>query len=373
MFHPAIPACYTALLATSHSHNSDVLILGGGIIGRACAAAIAERGARVLILEHPGAGEASAASAGMLAPSVERAEGGAHDLGVAARDRYPSYVEWLSDRTGIDVPLNRLGILQVAVSTAGVKGLRRAPNPGSRWLDRDELIAEEPALSHALGAIYSPHDGCVDNVRLLQALDALLARSPLVRRAQARATSVRAAPGSVTVTDATGMKHAAGHAVVAAGAWSSQIEGARCARFVEPVRGQLVAYEAAPCRHTLYGPRGYLVPRGASTIAGSTTERVGFAAGTTEAGISKVKAAGEEICPALRSAPVGAAWAGLRPVTPDLLPLIGPDPEAPRLVYATGHSRNGVLLAPLTAEIVSAMIFEDVLNLDPAPYHPGRF
>ena len=353
--------------------TSDVLILGGGLIGRACAAAISERGARVLILEHASAGEASAASAGMLAPSVERAQGNAHALAVAARDRYPSYIRWLRERTSVDVPLNRLGILQIAVSPAGAKGLRRAPNPETQWLDRDELIAEEPALSHALGAMYSPHDGCVDNVRLLQALDALLFRSPLVRRVQARATSVRAGPGSVTVTDATGTQHAAGHAVIAAGAWSSQIEGVRYARFVEPVRGQLVSYEAAPCRHTLYGPRGYLVPRGASTIAGSTTERVGFAAGTTEEGLAKVRAAGEEICPALRAAPVAAAWSGLRPVTPDLLPLIGPDPEAPRLVYATGHSRNGVLLAPLTAEIVAAMIFEDVLNLDPAPYHPGRF
>lgn len=361
------------MATTTHSPSADVLILGGGIIGRACAAAIAERGARVLLLDHASAGAASGASAGMLAPSIERAQDSAQALGVAARDMYPSYVEWLRERTGIDIPLNRLGIFQVAVSAAGVKGLRRAPNPGSQWLDRDELVAEEPALSHALGAMYSPHDGCVDNVRLLQALDALLARSPHVRRAQARATSISAEESPVTITDATGTRHAASHVVIAAGAWSSRIAGARYARFVEPVRGQLASYATAPIRHTMYGPRGYLVPRSDSTIAGSTMEHVGYDASTTDEGIARVRSSAEEICPTLSLSPPAAAWAGLRPVTPDLLPLVGPDPEHPRVVYATGHSRNGVLLAPLTAAMVAAMIFEDVLNHPVERYRPDRF
>lgn len=308
----------------------------------------------------------------MLAPSIERASGAANELALAARDRFPSYLEWLSERTGIDVPLNRLGILQVAITPAGVKGLRKNPNPGSHWLDRAELVAEEPALSHALGAVYSPHDGCVDNVRLLEALDALLARSPLVRRARARVVGVAAEPESVTVTDATGAQRQAGHVVIAAGAWSSRIAGARYAEAVEPVRGQLISYDAAPCRHTLYGPRGYLVPRGSLTVAGSTTERVGFDHGTTPEGIDKVRSAAEEICPTLSSARMSRAWSGFRPVTPDLLPIIGPDPEAPRIVYATGHSRNGILLAPLTGDLVADLIFEAVLNLDLTQYRPGR-
>lgn len=308
----------------------------------------------------------------MLAPSIERADGAANEIAVAARDRFPSYVEWLRERTGLDVPLNRLGILQVAITPAGVKGLRRNPNPVAQWLERAELIAEEPALSHALGAMYSPHDGCVDTVKLLEALDALLARSPLVRRAQARVTSVSASANSVTVTDAKGVKHEAGHVVIAAGAWSSQIAGARYAQVVEPVRGQLISYDMVPCRHTLYGPRGYLVPRGPITIGGSTTERVGFAHGTTQDGIDKVRSAAEEICPALAISRVSRAWSGFRPVTPDLLPMIGPDPDAPRIIYATGHSRNGILLAPLSADLVADMVFEAVLNFDLAQYRPGR-
>lgn len=362
-------------IASAHSipGRSDVAIVGAGLIGKACAAAIAGRGARVLLLGHALAGEASGASAGMLAPSVERAVGAAHELALAARDRYPSYVEWLHDRTGIDVPLNRLGILQVAVSPAGVKGLRGNPNPGSRWLDRDELAAEEPALSHALGAMYSPHDGCVDNVLLLNALDALLARESLVHRVDARVTAVSATSEAATVTDADGVRREAGHVVIAAGAWSGGIAGARCASVVEPVRGQLVSYGAAPVRHTLYGPRGYLVPRDGSTIAGSTMERVGFAPGTTPDGIARISSAAEEICPALGSSPPASAWSGLRPVTPDLLPVIGHDPASARIIYATGHSRNGVLLAPLTADMVSNLVFEDVLNFDISQYRPGRF
>lgn len=326
----------------------------------------------MLLLEHPAAGDASAASAGMLAPSVERA-GGAQELGWAARDRYTSYVEWLRARTGIVVPLNRLGILQVAVSPAGVKGLQRGANPGSQWLDRDELVAEEPALSHALGAMYSPHDGCVDNTALLNALDALLSREPLVDRVQAHVQEVAATRGSASATDSVGRVYDAGHIVIAAGAWSAGIRGARFAGAVEPVRGQLISYDVAPCRHTLYGPSGYIVPRGGSAIAGSTMERVGFVHGTTPEGIARIRSAAEEICPALASAVPESAWSGFRPVTPDLLPIVGPDPESPRMIYATGHSRNGILLAPLTADIVANLVFEDGLNLDIAQYRPGRF
>ncbi|MGK2934985.1 MAG: NAD(P)/FAD-dependent oxidoreductase [Gemmatimonadaceae bacterium] len=354
-------------------HSADVAIAGGGLIGRACAAALVERGARVLLLEHASIGEASVASAGMLAPSVERADAAANKLALAARDRYPTYLEWLRERSGIEVPLNRLGILQVALSAAGVKGLRKSANPESQWLDRAELTALEPALAHALGALYSASDGCVDNVALLSALDAMLSRNPLVNRDSARVTGVISTAESVAVTTADGTRYSASHALIAAGAWSAQIEGARLAAVVEPMRGQLVSFAAAPCRHTLYGPRGYLVPRGSSTIAGATSERVGFTPGTTAQGTARLRSAAGEICPVLASAAPAAAWSGFRPMTPDMLPLIGPDPEAPRILYATGHSRNGILLAPLTADIVANLLFEDVLNLNVERYRPDRF
>ncbi|MDQ3673560.1 MAG: FAD-dependent oxidoreductase, partial [Gemmatimonadota bacterium] len=144
-------------------------------------------------------------------------------------------------------------------------------------------------------------------------------------------------------------------------------------RAVAPARGQLVLYYSSPLRHVAYGPRGYVVPRGDGTIGGSTMESTGFDAGVTEAGISKVRDACEEICPPLAALGPPRAWAGLRPVTPDMLPLLGPDPEHSSIIYACGHSRNGVLMAPLTGDVVADLVTGAPLSHDLAQFRPGRF
>jgi glycine oxidase len=160
---------------------------------------------------------------------------------------------------------------------------------------------------------------------------------------------------------------------VAAGAWSGQVAGARFGNAVQPARGQLVSYPSAPLRHVAYGPAGYVVPRGGITIGGSTMESVGFESNTTDSGIRKVRTAAEEICPALAKEKTVGAWAGLRPVTPDMLPLIGPDPERPSLLYACGHSRNGVLMAPLTGDLIADLVTESPLSHDLSQFRPDRF
>jgi glycine oxidase len=126
-------------------------------------------------------------------------------------------------------------------------------------------------------------------------------------------------------------------------------------------------------RHVAYGPRGYVVPRGDVTIGGSTMENVGFDSSTTTDGVKKVRAASEEICPVLSLAKVIRAWAGLRPMTPDMLPIIGPDPEHPSLIYACGHSRNGVLMAPLTGDLIADLVTESPLSHDLSQFRPDRF
>lgn len=309
----------------------------------------------------------------MLAPSVERATGAAHDFAIAARDRYPSYVKLLAERTGITVPLNRLGILQVATTEKGVKGLRKTALPSTRWLDARELREIEPSLSHALGAMLNPDDGSVDNTILLTALNRLCDASDRIVRTVAAVTGIAAANDSCTVVTATGERRTARRVVIAAGAWAGQIGGARFAQRVEPARGQLVSYGSAPLNHVAYGPRGYIVPRGATTIGGSTMENAGFVSETTDAGMRKVRTAAEEICPALGAAPIVAAWAGLRPVTPDMLPIIGPDPEHPSVLYACGHSRNGVLMAPLTGDLIADLVTESSLSHDLSQFRPDRF
>ncbi|MGZ3491718.1 MAG: NAD(P)/FAD-dependent oxidoreductase [Gemmatimonadaceae bacterium] len=353
--------------------RGEVIVVGGGLIGLATAAALAERKVSVTLIGERRPGEASPAAAGMLAPSVERAPGPAHGFGVAARDRYPSFVDFLADRVGIRVPLNRLGILQVALSEKGIKGLKKTALPTSSWLSAKELHDLEPALSHGLGAVFSPDDGAVDNTILVAALEALCAASDRITRVAGSAISIDPKQDSCTVRVETGDSYTGRRVIIAAGAWAGQISGARFARAVTPARGQLVSYSTSPLRHVAYGPSGYIVPRGNLTIGGSTMENVGFDANTTADGVKKVRAASEEICPSLASSRETRAWAGLRPITPDMLPILGPDPQHPSVLYACGHSRNGVLMAPLTGDLMADLVTESPLSHDLAQFRPDRF
>ena len=351
----------------------DVIIAGGGVVGLCAAVALAERGLRILIVSQPTAGEASRAAAGMLAPSVERHSAEIDEFGIAARDRFPSYLEFLAERTGITVPLNRRGILQVAFSEKGVKGLRGSASPGSSWLDRNDLLLLEPNLSHALGAIHNPLDGSVDNVALADALASAANASERISFLRERITVVASGKDGASATTAEGTSLSARRIVIAAGAWAGTIEGAPRGRAVTPVKGQLIEFGSAPLSHVVYGPRGYLVPRGGSTIAGSTTEHTGFETSTTDEGIAKVTAAATEICPDLDRESPRRAWAGLRPVTPDGRPLIGMPPETPSLIYACGHGRNGILMAPLTGDIIADLVTGSPLRHDLVQFRPDRF
>jgi glycine oxidase ThiO len=343
------------------------------LIGLASAAALAERGVSVTVIREHRRGEASPAAAGMLAPSVERTNGPAHDFAVASRDRYPAYIAFLADRTGIQVPLNRLGILQVALSAKGIKGLKKTALSTARWLDTRELREAEPALSHAVGGMFNPDDGAVDNELLVNALETFASRSSMIAMIDDAVVGIDAARSSARITARSGTAYDAARVVLAAGAWAGQIPGAALARAVEPARGQLVSYAVAPMRHVAYGPRGYAVPRGDSTIGGSTMENVAFDASTTAEGIEKVRSAAEEICPALASAGIERSWAGLRPVTPDMLPIIGADPDRESLIYACGHGRNGVLMAPLTGDLIADLVTGTPLSHDLSQFRPDRF
>lgn len=356
------------------TQTADTVVVGAGVIGLCAATAIARRGRTVILAGELRSGQASAAAAGMLAPSVERATGPAHRFAIAARDFYPGFLESLADATGMRVPLNRLGILQVALSEKGVRGLRGTAAPHSQWLERSELAEMEPALGHALGAVLNPDDGSVDNVLLVAALSEFVNRTPLIRRLTGAVLRVSGSASSASAELASGEILEGEHVVLAPGAWGAAIEGAPALHVVAPSRGQLVSFASVGLRHVTYGPRGYLVPRASgTTIAGSTMENVGFVSETTSEGIAKVRSAAEEIAPALSIAPMMAGWAGLRPVTPDMLPILGPDPDHPQIVYACGHSRNGILLAPLTGETVAEIVTGQAARHDLSQFRPGRF
>lgn len=363
--------------------TSDTLIIGGGLVGLACAAALARDGASSIVLDEPRQGMASPAAAGMLAPSVDRADAPEHEFATAARDLFPGYLDWLRDATGIRVPLNTNGILQVALNPAGVRGLRRAMPATAHWLDAPELHALEPALAHALGAVHHPRDGAVDNVILLEALRTFAAASGRVRFIHTAVLGITLHPDGASVRTGDRFTYAGRYAILASGAWAGSLAGLPRTIPVSPVRGQMLAYPPVRLRHVLFGPRGYIIPRevadvtsslpAGETLVGSTTETVGFDASTTSAGATRLRSVAAEIVPDFQNAVPHRHWSGLRPMTPDLLPIIGPDPSAPALIYACGHSRNGILMAPLTAECVSAMVRGQPTSVDVAPFAIGRF
>ena len=352
---------------------ADVVVVGAGLIGLACTAALADRGLRVTLLADLRRGEASAAAAGMLAPSVERATGTAHAFAMASRDRYPAFLDRLASDTGVDVPLNRLGILELALTAEEADLLRARDNAGSQWLERNQLAALEPALDHAAGAVLHPDDGAVNNLVLMRALKRLVgqhARVTVLADAAVRLTTTSGA----TVSTRDGLELTSAAVVLSAGAWVNDIEGIPRDLPVEPVRGQMLSMAASPVRHVVYGAGGYIVPRGdGRTYVGSTMERVAFAAETTEEGMREVRSKGLAICPSLSGARMLNGWAGLRPVTPDLLPIVGRDRRHPEVVYACGHSRNGVLMAPLTGECVADLIVGDPPRADLSAFDPDRF
>jgi glycine oxidase len=341
---------------TRSIQSADVVVIGAGLIGLACAAAAAERGLTVRLVGDALPGESSAAGAGLLAPSIEREEGRASDFGIASRDRYPSYVDWLRDRTGLDVPLNRDGVIQVALDDGGVRGLGRAMPPDAQWLDAADLASLEPALSHGRGGVLHGLDGWVDNVRLLEALRVFAASSPLIAVANDHVSAIDLSHDAV-VSTRTGRTVVGSRLILAAGAWSGGIPGLPRRIPVEPVRGQMISYASSPLRRAVYGPTGYIVPRtDGRTLVGATAERVGYDSAVTDDGLARLKRTATEIIPQFASVEHVRAWAGLRPMSADLQPILGPDPNEPRLLYATGHSRNGILMTPLTADCIAALL-----------------
>jgi glycine oxidase len=331
--------------------------------------------------------EASWAAGGMLAPQAEA--DGADDffrLAVASRDLYPALAETLRDETGIDVALERSGTLYLAFTEPEELDLERR----FRW-QRDaglrvsrvalaELRALEPKLSPRVrAALHFPDDVQVENRLLVQALVRSNERRGITLRAHTEALSLNITGSRVTGVSTATEELKAGAVVVAGGSWSSLVpfsDGRKAPIAIEPVRGQILCFDSGPrfLRHVVYSPRGYLVPRrDGRLLAGSTTEHCGFERVVTAGGLSAITTHATEIMPASSSLPLVDHWAGLRPRAADGLPVVGQLEHLNRLFYATGHYRNGILLAPITG----AALAEEIVTGKPiplmAPFGPQRF
>lgn len=359
----------------------DIVIIGGGVVGAACARQLAQGGHRVRLIERGGqAGEAWRASAGMLAPQIESpVEDALFELGLAGREFYRDVAQPLLESTAIDIGLWEGGILQTAHSDAQVETLKqrvasqRQHGHHCEWLDPEEIRRDWPWLGPTQGGLLAPRDGCLDPVRLVEAL-----RKDAIRLG---VEVVEDAIGSLThsngrVTGVEGREwHPADHVVLAAGAWSGRIANLPRPVSVEPVRGQLVALKwpdgAEPS--IVFGHGGYLLHRGGEGIAGTTVEHAGFTSQVTEAGVASIRERAAMLTPALANARILRAWAGLRPGTPDGLPIVGREPTLSGLWYATGHGRNGILLAGITGTIINHLLSGETTVDEIDALRPERF
>jgi len=362
--------------------NYDVIVVGGGPVGAAAARELALAGRRVLVLEPGGdMGQGWRAAAGMLAPQIEaEPDDPLLELGLAGRELYSPLAAALRESTGIDIGLWREGIAQVAANEAEGAELRtrcawqRQHSFLSDWLDADEVKARWPWLGPTAGALWAAREGALEPDKLRLALLADAERLGAVTLRETVTGIDQRGDRAVGVIGLDG-RYGASDVLIAAGAWSGTIEGLPRPLAVAPVRGQMAAlpWPAGAARGIVYGHGCYLVARGDEAILGSTMEYVGFRPETTAAGLARIFGAGTALCPTLSTAAVRRTWAGLRPVTPDGRPIIGAEPRLPGLWYATGHGRNGILLAGITGVIVRQLLDGEQTVEDIDAFAPTRF
>ncbi len=369
------------------NETADVIVIGGGVIGLSVARALAgRRVASVMLIERGGLGaEASFAAAGMLAPQAEadRADD-FFNLACRSREMYSDFAAALKEETGTDIELDTTGTIYLAFNEHDLQEIEhrfewqtRAGLPVEK-LSGNEVSALEPCIAENVqAALKFPLDGQVENRRLLVALATANERVGVrvvtgttvesLRIERDRITGVETSRGFVTTEKV----------VIAAGVWTNFIKAQGTPNLrIQPVRGQMLCFETNPrfARHVIYSPRGYVVPRrDGRLLAGSTTEQAGFDKRVTASGVHSILSHALEISPRIASLPLIDSWAGLRPRAGDNLPVLGPAAGIDGLFFAAGHYRNGILLAPITGELIAGLIVDNVVSPWFESFAPDRF
>ena len=366
------------------STRYDAVVIGAGLIGLASAWRARRRGLSVLVVDRatePGAA-ASGVAAGMLAPVTEAdfGEEGPLRVNLAGRERWASFAAELEEQSGLSTGYRESGALVVAADRDDAEALRRLHDFQRTlglevdWLPASRCRRLEPGLSPRIaGGILAPQDGSADPRATGAALAAVVEELSLGTEVEAiehdgvRVTGVRTPAGPIDCEQV----------VVAAGAWSAALAPGE-APPVRPVKGQILELRARdampdPLERIVRTPRCYMVARGdGRVVLGATVEEQGFDATVTADGVYRLLEAAWEVLPEVGELELVAARAGLRPGTPDNAPVVGPG-ELEGLVWATGHWRNGVLLAPLTGDVVAGLLAGESLPDELAALAPGRF
>jgi glycine oxidase len=366
----------------------DVVIVGGGIIGGSIAFDLARRNLRVAVLDRQELmHEASWAAAGMLSPAPDcPAAIPLVPLARASLAIYAKFVGAVEDASGISTGYRGGGAVEVichgdverelSTLVALLHGLGLACDA----LPLDDIHNMEPALGRNARAAALLPDECSINPRRLTAAVLAAAASENAELCPGMEVTSLHIDGKrcVGVKTSSGEIFHAAQVVLAAGCWSSRIPEAAPFAPTAPVRGQLAAlrHSGIPIRHVLRSEHGYIVPRGMDSpqtvVVGSTLENAGYEKRVTSGGIEKILSAANELVPGLAAAEIIETWSGLRPGTPDQLPILGPT-DIDGLVLATGHYRNGILLAPITAKLVGEWIADRRTSFEWDAFSPLRF
>jgi glycine oxidase len=365
-----------------------VAIIGAGAIGLAIGWRLAAAGCAVTICERDGSGRgASWAAAGMLAAASEAEPGERALLRLNRHSQtlWAGFARALEAASGMAIGYRDEGTLMIALDRDDRARLQatyefqRGLGLDLAWLGAAETRDREPHLAPSLaGAVFSPADHQVDNRLLVAALKAAFLRDGGTLRENTPVDAVETTGGRAIGLRVGGDTIAADYVVLAAGAWSPQIGGLDGIRlFVRPVKGQMLALQmdtAVPLlRHVVWAPRAYLVPRGdGRLIIGGTVEERGFDTRHTAGGMLALLEGAWRAVPAIEELPIVESWVGFRPGSRDDAPLLGPC-AIDRLVLATGHYRNGILLTPATADAIAGFVLTGAIDDAIRPFGIDRF
>ena len=366
----------------------DAIIVGGGIIGGSIAFELSRRNLRVAVLDRQELmREASWAAAGMLSPAPDcPAAIPLVPFAQTSLALYAKFVAAVEEASGLPSGYRSGGAIEVIFrGDAGrelstLVALHRGLGLACEPLPPDEAQKMEPCIGREARAAAFLRDECSVDPRALTAGVLAAAESAGAELCPGVAVNslILKENECLGVSTSDGERYHAAHTVVAAGCWSSQISGAEIFAPTIPVRGQMAALRhcGMPIRHVLRSERGYLVPRGTQSpqtiVVGSTIEHAGYEKQVTSGGLEKILSAANELVPELAGAQLIETWCGLRPGTPDQLPILGPA-ETDGLIFATGHYRNGILLAPVTAKLVGEWIADGRTTFDWEAFSPLRF
>jgi glycine oxidase len=362
----------------------DVAIAGGGLIGATIAFELARAGLRVALFDRHEPGEGSSwAAAGILSPAPENAGMiSTVPLGRASLRLYPEFVANVEEISGQSVGFRARGTLEALFSTdaqeklSTIIALHHGLGLKAEPISANDAHEMEPALSPEVeAAVFRPDEACVDNRALTKAVLAAAEASGAKTFATSNVQAIAKSGGRCDGFLVDGDKVQSRWTVIAAGCCSAEIEGASQYAPVRPAKGQMIALRAKDLsiKRVLWSDHVYLVPRNDGRIlAGATVEYVGFDKKVTAGSVQKIIAAALQLAPALADTQIEETWAGLRPDTPDHLPIIGPT-DLERLLFATGHFRSGILLAPITAQLIREWITTQNISLDWSRFSPMRF